>query len=61
MQEVAALALRLLGQPADAPVQYLRYAEALQHQLALDPLAASDSELRDWPSPGGWTRPRPPL
>ncbi|MGA8708908.1 MAG: EF-P lysine aminoacylase EpmA [Steroidobacteraceae bacterium] len=47
MLEVAALALRLLGQPADTPVQYLRYAEALQHQLALDPLVASDSELRD--------------
>ena len=34
MQEIAALVLQLLGRPEDTPVQYLRYAQALQRELA---------------------------
>ncbi len=47
MQEVAALALQLLGRPEDTPVQYLHYAQALERELAVDPLTAPDRELRD--------------
>jgi lysyl-tRNA synthetase class 2 len=47
MQEVAALALRLLGRPDHTPVEYLHYAQALERELAVDPLAAPDAELRD--------------
>lgn len=46
MQEVAALALLLLGLPGSTPVSYLRYAQAFSGQLGPDPLLAPDSELR---------------
>jgi lysyl-tRNA synthetase class 2 len=46
MQEVAALALELLGRARETPVQYLRYAQALEYELAIDPLTVADGELR---------------
>jgi lysyl-tRNA synthetase class 2 len=47
MQEVAELLRQLLGERAQAPARYLRYADAFREHAGCDPLQAGTDELRD--------------
>jgi len=47
MQEVADLTHRLLDRPAGAPYESVTYAQAFARALAIDPLQATDSTLRE--------------
>jgi lysyl-tRNA synthetase class 2 len=53
MAEVAALAAALLGSPAPHAIEYLRYADAFERLLGLDPLGAPDAQLRERASAHG--------
>jgi len=46
MTEVAQLSAALLGPPGHGPVAQLRYSEAFERELAIDPLRAPDTALR---------------
>ena len=46
MAEVAQLAGTLLALPADAPVEYVGYREAVERELGVDPLCAAEDTLR---------------
>jgi lysyl-tRNA synthetase class 2 len=53
MDEVAALAQRLLGMEGAAPVHSLSYAQAFERHLGCDPLCAGDAQLRVLASESG--------
>jgi lysyl-tRNA synthetase class 2 len=46
MTEVAALACTLLASPVGTRVEHLHYAEVFERELGIDPLAASEAQLR---------------
>jgi elongation factor P--(R)-beta-lysine ligase len=46
MSEVAQLSAALLGPPGQGPVEHLRYSEAFERELGIDPLCAQDAALR---------------
>jgi|CZKO01.1.fsa_nt_gi lysyl-tRNA synthetase class 2 len=46
MTEVAQLTQALLARSGEAPVEYLRYSEAFERELRIDPLRAEDAALR---------------
>jgi len=46
MAEVAALACTLLALPADTPLEYLRYAQAFERELGIDPVRSEAASLR---------------
>ena len=47
MAEVAELAGTLLSLPREAPVEYLRYVDAFERELGIDPLRAEEAAVRE--------------